>query len=137
MIDNKIVEIKRKVLDFMDQEASKYGAARMDTKQMGELADIVKDLAEAEYYCSVSEAMQGDQRQGYMGYTPAGGMGYGGSQGGPGGSMANGGGGGNRAGYGGNMMGHSDPMSALRDMFATADPSTKAMLRDEISKLMM
>jgi len=131
MIDNKIVEIKHKVLEFMEQEAGKYGNARMDTKQMGELADAVKDLSEAEYYCTVSEAMQGDQRQGYMGYTPASGMGYGGSQGGPGG------GGGNRAGYGGNMMGHSDPMSALRDMFATADPSTKAMLRDEISKLMM
>jgi hypothetical protein len=131
MVDNKIMEIKRKVLDFMEQEAGKYGNARMDTKQMGELADIVKDLAEAEYYCSVSEAMGGQQDT--YGYTnPTGGrmMGYGGQGGG--GSM-----GGSRAGYGGNMMGHSDPASAIRDILMSADPETKAMLRKEIGNMLM
>lgn len=120
MID-KIKITKDRILDFMDQEIGKYGNSRMDVKQVGELADIVKDLAEAEYYCSVSKAMEGgSDTQGYTRPMDDR-MGYGGM--------------GGRAGYGGSM-GHSDPVSAIRDMFMTADPDTRSMIRNEMSKLM-
>ena len=61
-----IRQTKDKVLQYMERELGKYGGERMDVKQMGELADIVKDLAQAEKYCweseyyrLVSEAMGG------------------------------------------------------------------------------
>lgn len=133
----KIKMTKDKVLDFMDQEVGKYGGSRMDVKEVGELADIIKDLAEAEYYCTVAEAMTGGSQEsvGYGGGM--GRMGYnGGGQGGGSGSGGGMGGGGGRSGYGSNMMSHNDPMSAIRDIMATADPETKMMLRSEINKMM-
>jgi hypothetical protein len=120
-----IKRLKEKILQYTDQEVSKYGNNRMDTKVVGELADVIKDLAEAEYYCSVAQAMGESEASGY------GSMGGRSGYGGQGGSM-----GGNRSGYGGNMMGHSDPMSAIRDIMNTADPETKMMLRNEINKMM-
>lgn len=33
------------------------GIEKIDTKEMGEVADIIKDLAEAEYYAKISKAM--------------------------------------------------------------------------------
>ena len=75
-----VEEIKRhkdRVLAYMAKELEKYGDDRMDVAEMDKLADIVKDLAEAEkqcweaeYYRTVTEAMD---RSGYM---PEG-MGYG------------------------------------------------------------
>ena len=110
----------------MEQEIGKYGTSRMDVKQVGELADIVKDLSEAEYYCSVSEAMAGGSTESFGYNQPMGNsrMGYGGNQGGSGGM-------GSRSGYG-NPMGHSDPVSAIRDMLATANPETRAQIRNEL-----
>lgn len=105
--------IKAKILQFMDQEVGKYGNGRMDVKQIGELADVIKDLAEAEYYCTVAESMTKGQES--MGYTQP-----------TSGNM--------RSGYG--MMGHSDPLSSIREMMMTADPETKAMLRSEMTKLL-
>ena len=116
--------LKEKILRYTDQEVSKYGNNRMDTKVVGELADAIKDLAEAEYYCSVAQAMDGSESAGH------GGMGGRSGYGNQGGSM------GGRSGYGGNMMGHHDPMSTIRDIMATADPETKMMLRNEINKMM-
>jgi hypothetical protein len=120
-----IKKIKSDVLRFMEQEAGKYGNGRMDTKQMGELADIVKDLAEAEYYCTVAEAMGGGQDS--MGYTQPRMMGYQGqgmgSQGSTGGS--------GRQGYGSGMMGHTDPMQVVRDMLAS-NPELRTQLRNEL-----
>jgi len=119
--------LKAKVLQFMDQEIGKYGNGRMDVKQVGELADVVKDLAEAEYYCTVAEAMgNGSGSAGYSGGGTgySGGMGY---SGGNNGSM----------GYsGGGSMGHSDPMSALREMLATASPEKRMQIRNELSGMM-
>lgn len=46
---------------------------RADTKELGEVADIIKDLAEAEYYCKVVEAMNEgaeDPYSGMYGYRP-------------------------------------------------------------------
>lgn len=111
----KISSIKTKVLDFMDQEVDKYGGNRMDVKELGELADIVKDLAEAEYYCTVAQSMGGES----YGYQQP--MGYGGQ-------------GGMRQGYGTGSMGHTDPMQVIRDALSKVDPDTRAMLRSELMR---
>ena len=109
--------VKAKVLNFMAQEVDKYGTNRMDVKQVGELADAIKDLAEAEYYCSVAEAMSGgNEASGYGG----GRMGYSG-QGDSNGGMG-----------GGNRMGHTDPMSTIRDIIMTSDPDTRMRIRNEV-----
>lgn len=115
--------LKTKVMQFMDQEVNKYGNGRMDVKQIGELADVVKDLAEAEYYCTVAESMTGGQDT--MGYTPMNRAGYG--QGGMSGDT----GGGGRQGYGGGMMGHTDPMQVVRDVLAS-NPELRSQLRNEL-----
>jgi hypothetical protein len=122
---DEIKKIKEDVLRFMQQEVSKYGNGRMDTKEIGELADVVKDLAEAEYYCSVAEAM--GQSAGYSGSQ----MGYGGQGGsmsyqGQQGSM------GGRSGYGGGSMGHTDPMQTVRELLA--DPEMRTMIRNEVMR---
>lgn len=104
--------LKEKVLQHMDQEIGKYGNGRMDVKQIGDLADVVKDLAEAEYYCTVAESMGGSQ-----GYTQPRTMGY----------QSQGMGGG-RQGYG---MGHTDPMQIVRDVLAS-NPELRSQLRSEL-----
>ena len=112
---DRIKMTKERVLDYMDQEIAKYGSSRMDVKQIGDLADIVKDLAEAEYYCSVSAAMGSPDPSGYtrpradrMQGMDAGRQGYG-------------------------TMGHSDPVSAIRDMLMTASPEERARIRAELT----
>lgn len=113
-MNEDIKAIKGKVLQFMEQEVGKYGNGRMDTKQVGELADVVKDLAEAEYYCTVAQSMTKDS----YGYTqPMDRMGY---QGGM-----------DRSGYSGSM-GHTDPMQIVRDVLANANPEMRAKIRTEI-----
>lgn len=108
--------LKAKVLQFMDQEVGKYGGGRMDVKQVGELADVIKDLAEAEYYCTVAEAMGGAQEP--MGYGQP--MGSGGTSGG------------SRRGYGGTgSMGHNDPMEMMRNMLAGVSPEMRKQLLSE------
>lgn len=121
-----IKKIKADVLRFMGQEVGKYGNGRMDTKQVGDLADVVKDLSEAEYYCTVAEAMGGGQDA--MGYTQPRMMGYQGQGGGMGrqGSM-----GGGRQGYSSGMMGHTDPMQIVRDVLAS-NPEIRSQLRNEL-----
>lgn len=117
----KIKATKDKVLDYMEREISKYGENRIDTKTAGDIADIIKDLAEAErdcweaeYYRSVTEAMGSS---GSSGYTQP--MGYGTTSGA-------------RRGYGTGTMGHVDPMPAIREMIASLSPETKAQLRNEL-----
>lgn len=121
-----IKRIKADVLRFMEQEVGKYGGQRMDVKEIGDLADVVKDLAEAEYYCTVAEAMGGSQDS--MGYTQPRIMGYQGQGGGMGGQGSTGSG---RQGYGGSMMGHTDPMQIVRDVLAS-NPELRSQLRNEL-----
>lgn len=132
----KIKVLKDEFLGLMEKDVKQRGVENANIKFHGELADIVKDLAdaerlcwEAEYYRTVIEAMDGgDSKAGY-------GMGYGTG-------MSGGGtGGGGRRGYGGspanggNLMGHSDPVSAIRDMMMTADPDTKMRIRSELGMM--
>lgn len=118
---------KDRVLDFMKRELDKYGPDRMDVKEIGELADVVKDLAEAEYYCTVAHAMEGGDSAGYtrpmegtMGYS----MGYQAPQGGS-----------QRSGYGSGSMGHTDPIAMIRDVLMTSSPEKKAQIRNEIMSM--
>ena len=122
----KIKEIKDTFLELMEKDVSQRGAEAVNIKFHGELADIIKDLAqaeescwEAEYYRTVTEAMEGSSRS--SGYTQP--MGYG-QQGrrGYGGSPAN----------GGTMMGYNDPVATIRDMMATADDATRTRIRKEL-----
>lgn len=42
------------------------GIENVDTKEMGEIADIIKDFAEAEYYAKISKAMdEAEYEDGY------------------------------------------------------------------------
>ena len=75
----RIADEKNKILEYMDKALDKYGPDKMNVEEVGKLADAVKDMAEAEkacweaeYYRSVTEAMEGPS-----GYMPEG-MGYGG-----------------------------------------------------------
>lgn len=88
-----ISEDKNRILEYMGKSLEKYGPDKMNVDEIGKLADAIKDMAEAEkacweaeYYRSVTEAMEG---QGYtpdmMGYQGQGGQG--GGQGGNRGSM--------------------------------------------------
>lgn len=128
----KIKEVKDKVLGRMETAMTERGSVdRMDVKEMGELADIVKDLAEAEkscweaeYYRSITEAMGGEGGSSLSsGYSGGGRMGYGMD---------------GRRGYGGNggSMGHTDPISTIRDMLATSTPEMRAKIRNDLSGLM-
>ena len=119
----KISSIKTKVLDFMDQEVSKYGNSRMDVKEIGDLADVVKDLSEAEYYCTVAQ----QYGQGSIGYQ--GGMGYQGSMGYGGGQNNS-----MRSGYGQGSMGHTDSMQIIRDVMSSMDPETRMKVLNEFMR---
>ena len=35
----------------------------VDTKELGEVIDMIKDIAEAEYYCSITKAMEEKDRE--------------------------------------------------------------------------
>ena len=65
MVD-KIYNLKNKFIERIESDISNRGIERIDVKEMGELVDMVKDLAEAEEKCwkaqyyrhVVSEAME-------------------------------------------------------------------------------
>ena len=114
----KIKATKDKVLDFMEREIGKYNGDRMDVKEAGDLADIIKDLAEAEkscweaeYYRSVTEAMGSSGSSGYT-QPMDDRMTYG------------------RRGYSGGM-GHMDPLSSIREMMSSLSPEMRSQLRNE------
>lgn len=63
---------KCKLVKAMDREFDK-GVQAMDSVELGRVADIIKDLSEAEYYCTVVEAMRRGEEPTYgypMGYNP-------------------------------------------------------------------
>lgn len=132
----EIKKTKDQFLQHMEQMIADRGIARLDVKMLGEYADIVKDLAQAEkdcwkaeYYKTVTEAMEGGS--GSSGYTSMrssgnmGSMGTGGRRGYGSGSSAN----------GGTMMGHSDPVATIRDMMATASPEMRMQIKTELSNM--
>ena len=69
----KLKSIEEKLICCAEAELAK-GIESVDTQEMGEVIDMIKDLAEAKYYCAVTEAME-DYDEGEwdesdrMGYT--------------------------------------------------------------------
>ena len=55
-------------------EGEMYNLAEVDTKELGEAIDMIKDLSEAIYYCTVTKAMEESEKQQHssqqMYYTP-------------------------------------------------------------------
>lgn len=62
-----ICMMKEQLAACLHEHMSK-GLEQMDTHEAGEVVDMIKDLAEAEYYESVVEAM--DEENDRAGYTP-------------------------------------------------------------------
>ena len=150
----KIADLKNQVLERMDQTIDERGIERADVKELGELSDVVKDMAEAEkacweaeYYRAVTEAME----DGSMGYED--GMGYdqggqqGNQQGGRGYSRGRGGRRGyrgqqrdsmgryTRRGYRQGRYGHDDIMQDVREMMMSADPQEKEQIKQKLRQM--
>lgn len=136
----KIYNLKNKILQHVENESADM--QRMDVKEVGELVDMVKDLAEAEkscweamYYKSVVESMSGKSGYGSgggtgssAGYGSQGGirdMGYGSSYSGYRSS--------GMQGYG--SMGHQDVMEPLRAAIQQASPDEREHLRNEVKAM--
>ena len=134
-----IYELKNMLLEEMKKEAQERGIERLDKERV----DMVKDLAaaekdcwEAEYYRSVSEAMEGSgyngSQMGYNGSSGAqsGSRGSQGSNGSQGGSQRSGWAnqyGSSRRGYG---MGYREHMDALK--MEMQDPQKREQIMQEL-----
>lgn len=62
----KMGEIEGKILDMVNMETA-AGLAPVNTAELGEAIDMLKDLAEAKYYCSIVAAMEEETES--MGYN--------------------------------------------------------------------
>lgn len=141
MLD-KLSDLKADMLQRLEKLVDERGLERLDVK---ELADAIKDMSEAEYYCSVVEAMDS------YGYMPDdamyGGMGYDG-QGNRGGNRQ----GGTRGGYGyrdsmgrystranrrrGYRMGHMDAIENIREELQSATQEEREQLKQELRQML-
>lgn len=147
----KIFEIKQKLIDELEDEISRMGSLRnMDTREVGMVVDMIKDLAEAEekcwkacYYKTVVEAMEAESGKGVIGYMPDsivqphqeyhGRDGYKGSVGYQGGNMSYS----DRMGPMGSRAGYSDQsIQNIKQMMENADPQHKEQLKQDLQKLM-
>ena len=54
---DKLKHMKENLFNRIDAEIAR-GLENIDTKELGEAIDMVKDLSEAMYYCSIVEAME-------------------------------------------------------------------------------
>lgn len=128
----KISEDKNKILEYMGKTIDKYGPDKMNVEEVGKLADAIKDMAEAEkacweaeYYRSVTEAMESS------GYMPEG-MGYQGGQG--------------RMGYNPNRdsmgrysrgrRGYHEGMDGLRADMQAASPEEREKMKRELRQIL-
>lgn len=143
----EIYEIKNEFIQKMRQEIDERGIERVDVGDMYKLADIVKDLAEAEkscweaeYYRSVAEAMEGGSGA-QMGYS---GM-YGMQQGSRSEGMRSGAQSGTQSGYRDSMgryarrgygSGYQEHIDALKMEMQNADPQRREMMANELRNLM-
>lgn len=142
MID-KLYDLKSDVVERLMKVIDERGLERMSAD---ELFDAMKDLSEAEYYCSVTDAMENygympDDMMG-MGYDD--GMGYD-SQG----RGGNRGGSGNRSGYRDSMgrystranrrrgyrMGHMDAIENIREELQSATAEERDQLKREVLQM--
>ena len=74
----EICELKKKFLKIVDMELNEKSTKELNTEELGQVVDMIKDLAEAEkccqeacYYQSVVKAMDEAKEEDYrMGYSP-------------------------------------------------------------------
>lgn len=59
----KLKEMKERLVDAAKMELDK-GIDNVNTEELGEVVDMIKDLSEACYYCSIVEAME-EESYGY------------------------------------------------------------------------
>lgn len=108
----RIMQLKDKLLEDLMKEAQERGVGRLD----GEKVDMVKDLAEAAYYCKVTEAMEGSS-----GYSTTG-------------NPASGGG---NMGYGMNRsMGHTELIDQLGKEFSAMNPEERMTMRNRVLSML-
>ena len=70
---DKLMEMKKKIEFMVEEELAKGKAS---AKELGEAVDMIKDLAEANYYCKITEAMEKSENQYGVNYDYRGRMGY-------------------------------------------------------------
>jgi signal transduction histidine kinase len=54
---DRLKHMKHKLIEVAEIEINE-NLENVDTKELGEVIDMIKDLAEAIYYCTVTEAME-------------------------------------------------------------------------------
>lgn len=120
----KIYDIKNQILQRVDKDIQERGVDRIDVKEVGELVDMVKDLAEAEkscweaqYYRSVTEAMSGTSGYSGSGYSVR--QGY---------SQMN-------QGYSRGSMGHSELVNKLGEEYRKLSPDEQMMMKSNVLKV--
>lgn len=126
----EIYKMKNELLKQAKKELEERGPERIDVNRMGEMIDMVKDLAEAEkscweadYYRKVSKSMEGSSGYSTTGNPASGGgnirsgydsMGYG--------SM--------RQGYG--SMGHGDMVEEFAEKYAQLRPDERMAMKNQL-----
>lgn len=134
---DKLYDLKSDVVERLTKVIDERGLERMSAD---ELFDAMKDLAEAEYYCSVTDAMEsyGYMPDDMMGVGYDDGMGYDGR-----------GGSGNRSGYRdfmgrystranrrrGYRMGHMDAIESIREELQSATAEERDQLKREVLQM--
>ena len=144
-----IKETKDTLLERLDKAINEKGADRMNIQEVGMLTDAVKDLAEAEkscweaeYYMTVTEAMENDS----MGYDGGTGMqgnsqgsgyrrGYDNGRRGYRGQSRDSMGRYSRRGYRQGRYGHDDVMQDVKDMMMSADPQEKEQIKQKLRQM--
>lgn len=137
----RVKENKDKILDYMTKNLEKYGPDKMNVEEIGKLSDAIKDMAEAEkacweaeYFRSVTEAMEGSS-----GYMPDG-MGYDGRMAGRGrmgynrnrdsmGRYTS------RRGYDGSY-GYHERMEDIRSEMQSASPEEREKMKRELRQML-
>lgn len=131
----EIYKLKNELLSQAKKELAERGPDRIDVNRMGEIIDMVKDLAEAEESCwkaqyyrnIVSDAME--QKYGYSDPTQAENtrQGYGST------SMRQGyGSTGMRQGYGSDHMEQSDIIGKLGEEYRRLAPNDRMMMKNKV-----
>lgn len=70
---DKLMEMKKKIEFMVEEELAKGKAS---AKELGEAVDMIKDLAEANYYCKITEAMEKPENKYGVNYDYTGRFGY-------------------------------------------------------------
>lgn len=125
----EIYKMKNELLQQAEKELAERGPERIDVNRMGEIIDMVKDLAEAEKSCWEASyyrlAVEGMQKG--SGYGSGGGTG---SSAGYSGQSASSRQGYGMQGYG--SMGHGDIVEKLGEEYRNLGPDERMMMRTKV-----